>query len=151
MAAEYACIFGISRPIEGLKPGIIYRTWGKSFTTFANVGEGNQVFWVLFTKMDRKFQYPGVPKFTRKEQDGLAKTFMNTHVGAGIKFGSVYENATTSSFIPLEEGTCKSWTWGRFACLGDSVHKVCPSLLSSKITLCAKHDRQRPTSAKVPV
>ncbi|KAJ5190255.1 FAD/NAD(P)-binding domain-containing protein [Penicillium cinerascens] len=107
MTAEYACILGISRPTEGLKPGEIHRTWGKGFTTFVNVGKGNQVFWFIFTKMDRNFQYPGVPKFTREELDARVKTFLDTHVGAGIKFESVYENVTTSAFVPLEEGTCQ--------------------------------------------
>ncbi|KAJ5917624.1 hypothetical protein N7466_011178 [Penicillium verhagenii] len=128
MTAEFACIFGISSPVEGLKPGIIYRTWGKNFTNFANVGEDNQVFWVLFTKMDQKFQYPNVPKFTRVEQDALVKKYADSHVAEGIKLGTIYENMTSSSFIALEEGVCKLWTWGRFACLGDSVHKTTPNI-----------------------
>ncbi|KAJ5541423.1 FAD/NAD(P)-binding domain-containing protein [Penicillium frequentans] len=128
ITAEYACILGISRPTEGLKPGEIHRTWGKGFTTFVNVGKENQVFWFIFTKMDRKYQYTGIPKFSKEDLDAKAKSFLDTHLCPGVNFGSVYENAISSSYVPLQEGVCKSWSWGRFACLGDAIHKTTPNI-----------------------
>ncbi|KAJ5644826.1 hypothetical protein N7507_010837 [Penicillium longicatenatum] len=128
ITAEYACILGISRPTEGLKPGEIHRTWGKDFTTFVNVGKENQVFWFIFTKMDRKYQYLGIPKFSKEDLDAKAKSFLDTHLCPGVKFESVYENTTSSSFVPLQEGVCKWWSWGRFACLGDAIHKTTPNI-----------------------
>lgn len=148
ITAEYACILGISRPTEGLKPGEIHRTWGKGFTTFVNVGKENQVFWFIFTKMDRKYQYTDIPKFSKEDLDAKAKSFLDTHLCPGVNFGAVYENAISSSFVPLQEGVCKSWSWGRFACLGDAIHKVCPTLPLFHLASQTDRDRQHPTSAK---
>ncbi|KAJ5924868.1 hypothetical protein N7466_009055 [Penicillium verhagenii] len=128
ITAEYACILGISRPTEGLKPGEIHRTWGKGFTTFVNVGEDDQVFFFIFTKMDRKYQYSDMPRFSKEDQDAKAETFLDTHLCPGVKFKSVYENAISSAYVPLQEGVIKSWSWGRFACLGDAVHKTTPNI-----------------------
>ncbi|KAJ5760836.1 hypothetical protein N7520_007992 [Penicillium odoratum] len=128
ITVEYACLLGISSPTEGLNPGEIHRTWGKDFTTFVNVGKEGQTFWFIFTKMDRKYRYPNVPKLSKEDLDAKAKTFLDTHLCPGVNFGTVYENATNSAYVPLQEGVCKSWSWGRFACLGDAVHKVTPNV-----------------------
>ncbi|KAJ5953146.1 hypothetical protein N7454_000042 [Penicillium verhagenii] len=128
ITAEYACILGISRPTKGLQPGEIHRTWGEGFTTFVNVGEDDQVFFFIFTKMDRKYQYSDMPRFSKEDQDAKAQTFLDTHLCPGVKFKSVYENAISSAYVPLQEGVIKSWSWGRFACLGDAVHKTTPNI-----------------------
>ncbi|KAJ5177237.1 uncharacterized protein N7482_003114 [Penicillium canariense] len=87
---------------KGLNLGEIHRTWDEGFTTFVNVGKGDQVSWFIFTKTDRKFQYPNGPKFTRGTWLAGRDIYGYTHVGAGIKIWSVYENVTTS-YVPLRK------------------------------------------------
>jgi 2-polyprenyl-6-methoxyphenol hydroxylase-like FAD-dependent oxidoreductase len=34
----------------------------------------------------------------------------------------------SSCLVPTEEAEYEHWTWGRFVCLGDSIHKVTPNM-----------------------
>jgi hypothetical protein len=52
----------------------------------------------------------------------------NAHgpVGA-INFKDVWDNRVSFTLVALEEAEYKRWTWGRFAILGDGIHKMTPN------------------------
>ncbi|KAJ5982177.1 Monooxygenase FAD-binding [Penicillium sp. IBT 35674x] len=131
MTADYSCILGISSATEGLKLGEVHRTWCEGFSTFLNVGKGGQLFWFIFIKMDRQYRHGRIPKLTKKDLDSDLCAYLGVRIAPGVTFASVYQNATTCSYVPLEEVNYECWTWGRFACLGDAVHKVIPPSLST--------------------
>jgi hypothetical protein len=45
----------------------------------------------------------------------------------GIPFSKLWANTVSSNLVALEEAAFQIWTWGRIACLGDSIHKMTPN------------------------
>jgi 2-polyprenyl-6-methoxyphenol hydroxylase-like FAD-dependent oxidoreductase len=50
------------------------------------------------------------------------------NIRPGITISDYWETSENFTLACLEEGTFKLWTWGRIACVGDSVHKMTPNI-----------------------
>ena len=92
-------------------------------------GQGGRIFWFLFLRMSQVYQADNIPRFTKKDADKLAQQHVDLPIlpKGEIKFGDLWKRRTTSQLQVLEEADYKTWTWGRFACVGDSVHKMTPN------------------------
>ena len=52
LSAEYKCLFGISNAVPSLENGISNVTYEENFSTMV-LGSKNQLFWFMFSKMDK--------------------------------------------------------------------------------------------------
>ncbi|PLB44192.1 FAD/NAD(P)-binding domain-containing protein [Aspergillus steynii IBT 23096] len=123
MKAEYSCVFGISSATPGLTPGHVHRSFAKNASFLLVVGKHGRVFWFLYTKMSQTFQGSSIPRFTSEDLDQTVSLHLEKYVGPGVPFASVYKNVIVKAYAPLEEAFFEYWTYDRFVCIGDSVHK----------------------------
>ena len=129
MRAEYQCLFGISNPVQGLAKGNYDVTSIKDFSTMVITGKDSKVYWFLFKRMDQIYTAGNIPKFTKKDAEALAERYgdVNLMPKQSVKFRDVWKNQTSYTLVATEEAEYTQWTWGRIACLGDSIHKMTPN------------------------
>ncbi|RAL12872.1 FAD-dependent oxidoreductase [Aspergillus homomorphus CBS 101889] len=125
---SFTGVFGISDPIEGLEQGIAYRTCGTGWSMLILVGTDAQVFCYV------SIACPPSSKPHRRRQQGKAslepmlEPFLHVHVTRQVLFREVFLHAKSCTYVPLEESFQNQWSAGRFACIGDAVHKMTPNI-----------------------
>jgi hypothetical protein len=124
LTAEYSCIYGISKPVKGLSQGSLNRTYGEDVSFLTTVGKHDQVFWFIFQKLERIYTVPNIPRFTKKDAKEQAEKLLTRRITNDVVFRDIWDQRDTFTLAPLEEALFSKWTWGRFACIGDSAHKV---------------------------
>ncbi|PLB46161.1 FAD/NAD(P)-binding domain-containing protein [Aspergillus steynii IBT 23096] len=128
MTSEYSCVFGISTATPGLAPGTSHRTYADGFSFLNVIGKHGRVFWFLFIKLDRRYPASNIPRFRKEDiQDDVAP-FMEKAITADVPFSAIYDKAIVTTRLSLEEASYRHWTKGRFACIGDSAHKMTPNM-----------------------
>ena len=129
MRAEYQCLFGISNATEGLPKGHYDVTHMKDFSTMLITGKDAKCYYFLFKKMDQIYKAGNIPKFTKEDAEAFAERYSDANLlpKGSVKFGDVWKNRTSYTLVTTEEAEYKQWTWGRIACLGDSIHKMTPN------------------------
>lgn len=129
MTSHYQCIFGISTPRPQLPPGHLNITHKQGVSSIVMIGKGGGVFWFLFVEMDQIYRDPHVPRFTSTDMDTLANQHLEHPIlpKGVVKFGDLWRTRTASTLHALEEADYQTWAWGRFACVGDSMHKMTPN------------------------
>jgi hypothetical protein len=128
MIAEYQCLFGISTRVEGLTPGEAELAYGKDYSFLVFCGKNGRTFWFYFSKMDKTYQVPNIPRFTKRDAEDQMRRHAHLPVTQNVTFGDITKTRITYTLVPLEQAFYKTWTWGRFVTLGDSTHKVCEDL-----------------------
>ncbi|KAL0256828.1 hypothetical protein SLS55_007637 [Diplodia seriata] len=121
--SEYRCLFGISGPVPAMGSGDSHLTTGKAGYLLFD-GANGDVFWFLYKKMDRKYTWPDVARFTPQQGEALAAEHVHDVITGEMTFGDVWKARKTFGLLPMEEGVMKNWHWGRIAVLGDAAHKV---------------------------
>lgn len=124
LTAEYSCMYGISEPVKGLLQDSLIRTYGKDVSFLTTVDKNGQVFWFIFQKLSRKYTVPNEPRFTKEEAETQAKKLLSRQITDTVIFQDLWDQKVTFTLAPLEEAFFSKWTWERFACIGDSAHKV---------------------------
>ena len=94
----------------------------------AIVGKGGRVFWFLFGRLPEVCRAGRIPRFSRSDAEQFARHNLDILITpTGVKFGHIWENRENYTLVSVEEGDYAHWTWGRFACVGDSIHKMTPN------------------------
>ncbi|PYH97128.1 FAD/NAD(P)-binding domain-containing protein [Aspergillus ellipticus CBS 707.79] len=128
LTIAYTAVFGISRAHPGLHMGHVHRAYGHGWAMLVMVGPESEVFW--FVSMPRpadKF----IPRHSCSDKlfvSGIVEPFLEKHVSLDVKFGEVFNRTKSCVFVPLEESLQTRWSWGRFASIGDAVHKMTPNI-----------------------
>jgi 2-polyprenyl-6-methoxyphenol hydroxylase-like FAD-dependent oxidoreductase len=125
--AEYNCLFGIFTKIEGIHSGDINVTNTRGTSTMVIGGKG-KVLWFVFEKMDKVYHVPNIPRYTQQDAEDFGAARQDITVTPQVKFGEIWANITTRTLVATEEAQLKRWSWGRIACVGDSVHKMTPNM-----------------------
>jgi 2-polyprenyl-6-methoxyphenol hydroxylase-like FAD-dependent oxidoreductase len=125
MTAEYQILYGISTATENVTPGNYDVTYMKDVSSMVVIGKDNVVYWFLFKRMDRVYKAGEIPKYTKADAEAFAERYLDINIYSEpkVQFHDVWKNRKYYSLYATEEADYKHWTWGRFACLGDSVHK----------------------------
>jgi hypothetical protein len=118
-------MFGTSKPVEGLEHGPFNQVLGKNLSFLHSLDKSGRVFWFVFEKMDKKWHVPNVPSYSDEDALALAKRCGSVYMTDKVSFADLWQNRLGFKLVPLEEAWYKHWTWGRFVCIGDSIHKVC--------------------------
>lgn len=123
-SAQYSAVFGISKPTPGMKIGHCNRTFAHGFSFFNAVGRNGQIFWFVFRDMGKVYGEKDIPRLDQSKIEDDMAPFFNKYVAEGVRFRDIFENRVRCSHVPIEEGFLNQWVWKRYACIGDSVHKV---------------------------
>jgi len=129
MFSEYQCMFGISSSTEGMKLGYMDVTYMKDTSTLIITGKDEKVYWFVFHKLPKVYKGDEIPKYTREDADAFAEEIagINIQANGAVKFRDIWKNRLSYTRVALEEAEYNVWTWGRIACLGDSIHKMTPN------------------------
>ncbi|KAE8313486.1 hypothetical protein BDV41DRAFT_588138 [Aspergillus transmontanensis] len=127
MTVEFACVFGISNPVEEVKSWDHVIRYNPGVTLFVFPGTDNGIFWLLFRKLDKRYTYPDAPRFTKEDAISTCESLADLAVWENIRFGDIWEQRRTFHMTALEEGLLRTWHYGRIACIGDSVSKMTPN------------------------
>lgn len=119
---SYSGIFGTSVRTAGLAKGVTHRTYGHRFCFIVTVGKDERVHWYLAI---RRGQHP-IRHYEKRDVDRFIQPYLSVKVAKGEYFDQIYQKCISCCHVPLEEALQPRWAWGRFVCIGDAVHKVCP-------------------------
>lgn len=80
--------------------------------------------------MSQIYKSQNIPRFTASDAEKLAQQHFELGIQprGGLIFLDIWRRRTTFTLMALEEADFTTWTWGRFACVGDSVHKMTPNM-----------------------
>jgi 2-polyprenyl-6-methoxyphenol hydroxylase-like FAD-dependent oxidoreductase len=133
MTAEYKCLFGIATQTNNYPAGYVDITYAKDKSSLCITGKDGRFYFFMFEKMDKVYHHPDIPKFTTTDAEAFADSFRDFNIvpkdfpTGAIKFSDVWKNRTSHSLVALEEAEYQRWTWGRFVCIGDGIHKMTPN------------------------
>lgn len=120
----YKCIFGISSPIERMAHGCAHNIMNQNYSYLVITGPGGRIYWFLFIKLARRTYGDDIPKYTKADEQTLAKEHALDPIIPGVTFKDLYEHKISSVLTPLHEYTLSKWHLGRSFLVGDSSHKV---------------------------
>ncbi|KAK3349693.1 FAD binding domain protein [Lasiosphaeria hispida] len=128
ITAEYQCLFGISNPVKGFDVGDADFVYDRDRTSLLTVSKGGRTYYFIFQRLERVIHgVENMPRYSRQEKEDFARAHANMTLRPGIPFSALWKSTTSSNLVVLEEATFQIWTWGRIACLGDSIHKMTPN------------------------
>ncbi|CZR68336.1 related to hydroxylase [Phialocephala subalpina] len=128
LSTEYQCLFGISSPVPGLKAGQAHRTYNKDWSFLVILGKEGRCFWFIFEKLKQRYYAPNIPRYSTTDEENFVKPYMKRYLSGNITFDALWERKITCTLVALEEAQYEHWTFDRFACLGDSIHKMTPNM-----------------------
>ncbi|CAG7973293.1 unnamed protein product [Penicillium olsonii] len=127
LTTEYACVFGISEGVSGLRAGeqITSLNDGHSFLVFP--GKNNRIFWFLLWKLDKVYEYPHAPRFSTSDAEELCRKHFDDRIWKDVLFRDIWQKRVVFSMTGLEEHVFETWHSDRVVCIGDSMHKMAPN------------------------
>ncbi|KAH6995512.1 hypothetical protein BKA56DRAFT_538510 [Ilyonectria sp. MPI-CAGE-AT-0026] len=121
----YKCIFGISRPIAALTKGAHY-VMNHYYSYLIITGPGERVYWFLLVKLDVPLFGNDIPRYSKSDEDALARQHASDPITPSVTFGQLYEARTSSVLTPLHEYVFEKWHFERVITIGDAAHKFEP-------------------------
>lgn len=91
-------------------------------------GPDNKAYVFIFEKMDRIYKGKDIPRFSKEDTMQFVQKHSDFSIRPGLTIADFWEKIDNYSFVCLEEGAHKLWTYGRVACVGDSIHKMTPNI-----------------------
>lgn len=129
ITAEYNCFFGISSSNTSLTPGDSHTAAEIDHSALLFVSAGNLPQWFFFSKMPRRYiGASNIPRFTKADMDAQVAQYSDFHVTEDVTLKHLVDTSEKISYFPLEEANHEHWTFGRFVCLGDAIHKMTPNM-----------------------
>ncbi|OGE52317.1 hypothetical protein PENARI_c010G07889 [Penicillium arizonense] len=126
MTIEYACVYGISSPNPGLKPGQQITCLNDGWSILSVIGKKGRTFWFLFLKLDKRYTYGAAPRFSAQDASVYCERLRDKSYWGDVTFGNLWDKREAFNMAPLEEVLFSKWHWGRMVCIGDSMHKIAP-------------------------
>ncbi|GKZ25789.1 hypothetical protein AbraIFM66951_010010 [Aspergillus brasiliensis] len=127
LTVEYVCVFGISSAIPGLEISEQINGIFDHLSILTIHGRHGRVFWFVIQKLDRKYVYPDVPRFSDEDAVQLFERVKHVRFWKNICVGDLWKNREVFSMTALEEGVFETWHYDRMVLAGDSVHKMTPN------------------------
>ncbi|KAF3480348.1 uncharacterized protein GIQ15_05695 [Arthroderma uncinatum] len=130
MTAEYKCLFGISAPNSSLPAHSFDVTFNKDISVIVVTSNPKRVYWFLIARMPQVYKSGRIPRFSQEDGRAFAEENLGLPLmpAAKVTFGDLWATKDTYNLVALEEAFFEHWTYGRFALLGDSAHKMTPNM-----------------------
>lgn len=117
-------MFGISTGIKGIPAKTSNRCVNKHFSYLVVTGPNSKIYWFLFVNIGKTHYGVDVPRYSKRDEEELAREHLNDKVTETTTFGDLYANKTISVLTALPEYVFQKWHFERIITLGDSAHKV---------------------------
>ncbi|RAH42263.1 FAD-dependent oxidoreductase [Aspergillus brunneoviolaceus CBS 621.78] len=127
MTVQYSCVFGISSRIPNLEVHEQINGLFDHLSILTIHGKKGRVFWFIIAKLQQKYIYPDVPRFSDKDAAKLIDKLKHVRFFKDVCVGDLWKNKEVYSMTALEEGLFKTWFFERMVLMGDSVHKMTPN------------------------
>ncbi|PLB55512.1 monooxygenase [Aspergillus steynii IBT 23096] len=124
MMAEFVCVFGMSSPVPGLHAGEQTNVFFDGLTIATIHGQNGRLFWFFVKKLDRKYPYADMARFSNDDAAQFCSQIENVHILNGVYVRDVWKNRTAVSMTALEESLLETWHSDRMVLIGDSIHKM---------------------------
>ncbi|KYK60561.1 cytochrome P450 monooxygenase [Drechmeria coniospora] len=128
LKVEYACIYGISTRVPGVKDGVQLSLISRGVTIHIFNGTNCKVFWFVIVRLEKNDVGSDRPRYDDMHARKICDSLQREKVDADLTFGDVWVNCDIFKMTPLEEGLYERWHFGRLFCIGDAVHKLTPNL-----------------------
>jgi FAD dependent monooxygenase len=93
-------------------------------TIFVLGGRNGLIGWLVVQKLDRRYYYPNVPRYSQADAIALCGYLLSVKLRKEINFGDVWDKRRSFMMSALEEGILRTWHHGPIVCIGDSSNKV---------------------------
>lgn len=84
----------------------------------------NRVYWFMFQNLGKKYEGEELPRYSKQDEESLAKEHWNDQVTENVTFGDMYAARISSVLTALPEYVFKKWHFRRIMTIGDAAHKV---------------------------
>ncbi|KGO63138.1 Monooxygenase, FAD-binding [Penicillium expansum] len=126
LPATYACIFGISKGVEGIEKGTLNSVFNEHFSYLVPSGPGDLTYWFLVRNMGKTYYGEDIPRFTKEEEEAFATEHFEDQITPTLQFSALYKSKVASAYSPLQEYVYKRWHFQRIITIGDASHKFEP-------------------------
>ncbi|GME56978.1 Monooxygenase FAD-binding protein [Neofusicoccum parvum] len=124
--STYNCVFGVSKPVEGLRAGRNFRIFRPDVSVLVFSGKDGILFWFLFEDRKSLTEFKDIPRYLDEDAELLANKVADVTVSDGVVFSDVFRSREFMFMTALEEGIAENWFAGRMVLVGDSAHKMTP-------------------------
>jgi FAD dependent monooxygenase len=124
MYTNFACVYGISSPMDGILQGDTYFVYRKDAAIIIFTGKDGVLFWFVLEDLGRAYPYADTPCYTSADVDVLCQSVASVRLSPTVRFKDVYANRSIAIKVPLEEGMARTWHTDRMVIVGDAAHKV---------------------------
>ena len=124
LSSEYRCVWVTSDPVPGTVRGVLCNTYGKDTSYTTMIGKENQAYCFILNKLDKVYRGAEIPRFKAEDAETLVQKHLDVQLTDQVTLKDFWNKRRFYAVVPIEEGLFDQWTWGRFACVGDSMHKV---------------------------
>ncbi|KAF4591870.1 FAD binding domain-containing protein [Ophiocordyceps camponoti-floridani] len=124
ISAEYSCCFGISDGVAELEAGEQMMRLDDGRALLVIPSRDQVVYWLCTQKLDRRYAYGEIPRFTAQQAEALCSQLADTALTETLCFGHVWERRKSYNMVAMEEYLLPKWSSGRIVCIGDSAHKM---------------------------
>jgi hypothetical protein len=124
LTSTYRTLYGISTATTGRDPGAFEWGYDRGRSSLAFAGPHGKTYFFLIEKLDKVYPWGKIPHYSHEDAIEYANKWSDWKVTPDIRFAQIFQESTSFGLVALEEGNFKLWTWGRIACLGDSIHKM---------------------------
>ncbi|CAG8112183.1 unnamed protein product [Penicillium olsonii] len=126
LPATYACIFGISEGEKGAEKGTLTSVVNEHFSYLIPSGPGKRTYWFLVHNMGKTFYGEDIPRFSKEEEEALAKEHWDDQLTPTLRFSDLYKSKIASVYTTLPEYVYRRWHFQRIMTIGDASHKFEP-------------------------
>lgn len=109
--------------------GAVYNGYDQGVSTIIAAGVPDYIYWFLFVKNSEQTSIPNVPRYTDTDCEKLIEEHRGRKTCETITIGKIWDARVKAVLVSLEEGIVDTWSHGRVALIGDTIHKVKLSLL----------------------
>ncbi|KAF7594270.1 hypothetical protein BBP40_009822 [Aspergillus hancockii] len=110
-----------------LVPGHSHHVFGSGFCLIAMASKHNSVYWFLIAAMAGVYDETTLPRYTSQDLKNHVARFLHVNIAPGIQFQTLYHGVASTAYVPLEQVVYEHWSFGRYACIGDAIHKMVPN------------------------
>ncbi|PNY26271.1 Monooxygenase FAD-binding protein, partial [Tolypocladium capitatum] len=126
LRAHATCVFGISKPLPQIGPGIHFAVYRRKVSALVFSGLRGKLYWFFFEELDEPLDYGQRKRFTDADIQAVYEQIADAIVTDGVRISDVFNSRETAVMTILEEGLSNVWHHGRMFLLGDSAHKMVP-------------------------
>ncbi|KAJ5948876.1 hypothetical protein N7454_002183 [Penicillium verhagenii] len=127
ITTQFACVYGISNPVEGIVEGDCFSVYRPGATILIFTGRGGTIFWFVFEELGQTYGLSTTPRYTNDDVAAVCNSIAHLRITPAICFGDVYGRRSVAMKVPLEEGLAPSWHTDRMVIVGDAAHKMAPT------------------------